>query len=351
MVNVGIVGVGFMGMIHYLSYGAVRGVKVKALCENTQTHRLSGDWRDIKGNFGPPGAMMDLSAVDTYTDLDEMLADPAIDVVDICLPPGLHAPMAVKALKAGKHVFCEKPMSLTTAGCKQMVTAAEKADKLLMIGHVLPFFPEYAKARQLIGSGRYGKLLGGSFKRVISDPLWLPDFYKPDRIGGPMLDLHIHDAHFIRLLFGMPAGVSSVGRLRGEVLEYFQSQFSFADPSLVVTATSGVINQQGRSFTHGFEIHLEKATFVMEFAVIDDEPRQLMPFTVIPAKGKSQTPKLGEGDVLDAFEAEIKEVVSCVKEGQRSPILGHDLARDAIVMCHKQTASAKKGRPQRIASS
>ena len=101
MVNVGIVGVGFMGMIHYLSYGNVRGVKVKALCENTQTHRLSGDWRDIKGNFGPPGAMMDLSAVDTYTDLDKMLAEPEIDVVDICLPPGLHAPMAVKALLEG----------------------------------------------------------------------------------------------------------------------------------------------------------------------------------------------------------------------------------------------------------
>ena len=48
------------------------------------------------------------------------------------------------------------------------------------------------------------RLLGGHFLRVISDPLWLKDFYDPHRVGGPLVDLHVHDAHFIRLLFGMP---------------------------------------------------------------------------------------------------------------------------------------------------
>ena len=69
-----------------------------------------------------------------------------------------------------------------------------------------------------------------------------------------MLDLHVHDAHFIRLLFGMPVSVTSQGRMRGEVVEYFNTQFSFADPALMASATSGVIYQQGRSFTHGYEI-------------------------------------------------------------------------------------------------
>lgn len=348
MINVGIVGVGFMGMIHYLSYQKVRGIKVKALCEKGYTNRLTGDWRDIKGNFGPPGTKMDLSGVDTYTEFDEMLDDKSIDLIDITLPPGLHAPIACKALQAGKHVFSEKPMSLTTAGCRQMQRAAEKADRMLMVGHVLPFFPEYAKARQIIESGRYGKLLGGSFKRVISDPLWLPDFYNPDRIGGPMLDLHIHDAHFIRLLFGMPKSVSSQGRMRGEVVEYFHSQFQFEDPSIVVSATSGVINQPGRGFTHAFEIHLEKATLLMDFAVIDDEPCQLMPLTVLPHKGKANRPALGDGDPVHAFAAEIKEVARCVKSGETSAILGSDLARDAIILCHKQTESVRKRKPQRI---
>ncbi len=345
--KVGIVGIGFMGMVHYLTYEKLRGVKVGAICETIQK-RLDGDWRDIKGNFGPAGAKMDLSKVDTYTDVAEMFKDPAIDVVDITLPPGLHAAIAIQALKAGKHVFCEKPMALTTADCRRMVAAAEKADRQLMIGHVLPFFPEYAKAYQIIQSGRYGELLGGSFKRVISDPAWLPHYYDPDRVGGPMLDLHIHDAHFIRLLFGMPTAVSSQGRMRGEVAEYWNTQFQFADRDLAVTATSGVIRQQGRSFTHGFEIHLERATLTFEFAVVQDEPRMLMPLSVMDAKGKVTCPKLGDGDPMQAFAGELKAVATAIRTGVPSPILACDLARDAIVLCHKQTQSVERGRPVKV---
>ncbi len=345
--KVGIVGIGFMGMIHYLTYQKIRGAKVAAICE-TIPKRLQGDWRGIKGNFGPQGKKMDLSGVRTYDKVEAILQDPDLDVIDITLPPGLHASIAVAALKAGKHVFCEKPMSLTESDCKKMVAAADKYDRLLMIGHVLPFFPEYAMAYKLIQSGKYGKLLGGNFKRVISDPSWLPNFYLPDRVGGPMLDLHIHDAHFIRLLFGMPTGVSSQGRMRGEVVEYWNSQFRFSDEDLVVSATSGVIRQQGRSFTHGFEIHLEKATLAFEFAVIGDEPTLMLPLTLFDAKGKATNPKIGDGDPLNAFEAEIKAVKAGLASGNPSPILSGDLARDAITLCHKQTRSVRTGKPVRV---
>ncbi len=347
MINVGIVGIGFMGMIHYLSYGKVRGAKVTALCE-LDKKRLAGDWRTIKGNFGPAGTRMDLSGIGRYERLDDLLADPKIDLVDICLPPSLHAEAAVKAFKAGKHVFCEKPMALTTADARRMVRASEQAGKMLMIGHVLPLFPEYAFAYKTVAGDKYGRLLGGQFKRVISDPLWLPDFYDPAKIGGPMLDLHVHDAHFIRLLFGMPTAVDSRGRMRGEVVEYFHTQFSFDDPTLVVTAASGVINQQGRPFTHAFEIQLERATLLFDFAVIDDAGELLMPCTVLTDKGKVIRPEIGSGDPVDAFELEIKEVVKSIRTGKPCPILSADLARDAVVLCHKQTASVRRGRPVKV---
>jgi len=351
MANVGIVGIGFMGMIHYLSYQRVRGVKVKAMCE-VNTKRLKGDWRDIKGNFGPPGEMMDLSGIDTYEQLDEMLADPKIDLVDICLPPAMHCDAVIKSLKAGKHVFCEKPMALSAAETRKMVAAAEKAGKLLMIGHILPVFPEFDFIYKAAVGGKYGKLLGGHFKRVISDPLWLPDFYKPDRVGGPMLDLHVHDAHYIRLLFGMPTAVTSQGRMRGEVVEYFSSQFEFDDPNLVVTATSGVIGQQGRPFTHGCEVHFEKATIQFDLAVMSNG-LESMPFTVIQSgpggkTGKVTTPKLGSGDPVDAFPIELKAVLKSLKAGKPAPFLSADLARDAITLCHKQTESVKKGRRVKV---
>jgi predicted dehydrogenase len=347
MIRVGIAGIGFMGMIHYLAYQKVRGAKVAALCE-TQRERLAGDWRAIKGNFGPAGTMMDLSGIAKYEQLDAMLADPKIDVVDICLPPAAHAAVAIKALKAGKHVFCEKPIALAAADATKMVKAAQSAGKQLMIGQVLPFFPEYAFAYKAATSGKYGKLLGGHFKRVISDPQWLKDFYDPQKVGGPMLDLHVHDAHFIRLLCGMPKSVMTSGRLRGEVAEYFVSQFAFDNPALVVSAMSGVIQQQGRGFSAGFEIHLEKATLLYDFSVIDGKPELSMPLTLLRADGKVERPTMKSADPVDAFVDELTEAAKTVKSGRPSALLDGQLARDAVVLCQKQTESLRKRRPVSI---
>ncbi len=345
MVNVGIAGLGFMGMTHYNAYQKVRGAKVRAIAE-TDPKRLAGDWRSIKGNFGPPGELVDLTGIAKYAEIGEMLADPTLDMIDVCLPPGLHAQTVIDALNAGKHVLCEKPIALKTADADRMVQTAQKTGKLLMIAHVLPFFPEYRFAYRAITSGKYGAFLGGHFKRIISDPLWLPDFYDPDRTGGPMIDLHIHDAHFIRLLCGMPEAVQSVGKMRGEVVERFQTQFLFENHDLVVTAASGVINQQGRSFTHGYEIYLEQATITFEFAMIEGQPTNIMPLTVfLDKKGKVLRPSLESGD---AFVGELTEAVRAVRSGETSPLLAGELARDALVLGNRQTQSVLRRKAVKV---
>lgn len=348
MLRVGIAGIGFIGMIHYLAYRKVPGVKVAALCEQDEK-RLAGDWRSIKGNFGPAGAKMDLSGLATYRELDDLVADPQLDVIDVCLPPSLHAGVTIAALKAGKHVFCEKPIALADVDAKRMVAAARSAGRQLLVGHVLPFLSEYAFAYRTISEGKYGKLLGGHFKRVISDPLWLPNFYHPDKVGGPMLDLHIHDAHFIRLLFGMPTSVNARGRMRGEVVEFAETQFTFDDPSLVVASTTGVVRQQGRAFTQSFEIHLEGATMLFDFSVLDGKPHVATPLTILDARVKVVRPKLGPSDPVEGFVAELKEVVRSIRTGEESRILGGDLARDALLICHKETESVRGGKPVKIA--
>lgn len=347
MVNVGIIGIGFMGMVHYLNYQKVRGARVVAICEQDKK-RLAGDWRSIKGNFGPAGRQMDLSSVATYSDVDELLADDRIDLVDITLPPSLHAQVASKALKAGKNVFCEKPMALNLRDCTRMMAAADAANRLLTVGHVLPFFPEYAWALKAVESGRYGKLLGGSFKRVISEPTWLPNYWNADQVGGPMLDLHVHDAHFIRLLFGMPQTLCCTGRTRNGLAQNWTTQFDYGSDGPNVAAQSGTIDQQGRSFSHGFEIHLEKATLLFEFAVLGDKGAYISPPTILDAKGTVKYPKLPGGDPMLSFQAEIKEVVDCVKSGQSSQILNGQLAQDAIKLCQKQTESLIKRRIVRL---
>lgn len=341
MTRVGIVGLGFMGMVHYLNYQKLPGVKVVALCEQN-TKRLAGDWTDIRGNFGPPGEQMDLSGIATYESSDDLIADPNVDLVDITLPPAAHADVAIAALRGGKHVFCEKPMAMTVGDCDRMLAAAEEADRHLMVGHVLPFFPEYAWALREIGSGKHGRLLGGSFKRVISDPAWLANFWSAEAVGGPMLDLHVHDAHFIRLAFGMPTAVTTRGSQRDALPEHWHSLFEFDDRSLTVQATSGTIGQQGRPFLHGFEIHLERATLVFEFAVIKtgaDEARYLCPPTLLDADGNARTVELGDGDPMNAFYAELEHVAQVVGGAAQPDALACGLARDAIDICRMETDS------------
>ncbi|HVC94668.1 MAG TPA: Gfo/Idh/MocA family oxidoreductase [Pirellulales bacterium] len=344
MIRVGIVGVGFMGMIHYLAYQKARGVKVAAIATR-DGKRLAGDWRGIQGNFGPPGTLMDLGPIGRFERWQDLLADPKIDLVDICLPPALHENVAVAALAAGKHVLSEKPIALTVAEGKKMAQTAKRAGKQLLVGHVLPFFPEYAHARQLIAGGKYGRLLGGHFKRIVSDPLWLKDFYDPKAVGGPVVDLHIHDAHFIRLICGMPKAVFSTGRTHGEVVEFVNTQFLFDDRDLVVTAASGVIQQQGRGFTHAFEIYLEKATLLYDFSVLGGVPTTSMPLTVLTPDGKAVQPKLPE---VDGFVAELTEAARAVRGGRASEVLSGELALDALTLCHRETESVLKRRLVKI---
>jgi predicted dehydrogenase len=335
MIKVGITGIGFMGWIHFLAYQKLPGVEVVAICEMDPKKR-TGDWSGIQGNFGPPAGQVDLTHIKTYESLDQMVLDPDVDFIDLCTPPSVHLEGIKTAAAAGKHVFCEKPLGLTLEQCDQAVSVCHDANVRLFVGHVLPYFVEYEFLVEAIQADCFGKLLGGNFKRVISDPTWLPNFYDPAKIGGPMLDLHVHDAHLIRLLFGMPTRVHSVGRTRGEVVSYCQTIFDFADSQFCVSATSGVIDQQGRPFNHGYEVHFENATLQFEFAAFSDAP-EAMPLKILHADGSIERPKLGDGDPVFAFQREIAEVICCLSEDKESKILNATLARDAIEICQLQS--------------
>jgi predicted dehydrogenase len=139
-IGVGIVGIGFMGMIHYLAAQRAQGLRVTALCSR-DSKKLAGDWTNIQGNWGPRGTQMDLSGVTLHREYEALLADPAVEMVDLCVPNDAHGPMAIQALKANKHVLVEKPIALDTAQADEMVAAAQSVGKYLMVGHVLPFFP------------------------------------------------------------------------------------------------------------------------------------------------------------------------------------------------------------------
>jgi predicted dehydrogenase len=335
-VQIAVAGLGFMGMIHYLAAQKLRGARVAALCSR-DPKKLAGDWRDLRGNFGPPGAVMDLGSVRPYADFDDLLADPKIDLVDVTTPTHLHADMAVRALRAGKHVLVEKPIALQPKEADAMVKEAARAGRLLMVAHVLPFFPEFAFAAAAVRGGAHGPLRAAHFTRVIARPDWSADIDDSAKTGGPALDLHVHDAHFIGLIAGVPGKVFSSGQTRPDgSVDYLTTNYLYGDGGPTISCSSGAVATAGRPFAHGFEIYLERATLAYHSAGI--------PLTVYTPDGKVKTPKLKGGDPVAAFTAELQTAVDAAASGAEPDLLSGRLARDALVLCHRECDSVRTGK-------
>ena len=358
MTKIGIVGIGFMGMIHYYAVQRITGAEVVAICTR-DPKKLAGDWTGIQGNFGPRGGMEDLSNVRKYSEIDELLADEEVELVDICLPTHLHKPVSMASLNAGKHTLVEKPISISMDDANELVEleksigaarkVAGEGPCFLMVAHVLPFFAEYAYAKRIVESGEYGELLGAHFKRIISRPSPSRDPASLEKSGGPGIDLHIHDTHFIQLLCGVPDAVFSQGKLvSGNYVDYLTTQYIYNDKRIAVSCSSGGVSQRGRAFSHGFEIFLEKATLLFDFSTLAGEASTAMPLTLLNDKGEVEQVDLGDVDPIDAFVGEIQYAVEAIDSESEPTALSGVGARDALLLCYKEAESVRTGQIVKI---
>ena len=345
-VRIGLLGLGFMGMTHFEGARKVSGGRITALCTRSEK-KLAGDWSDIQGNFGPRGsATTDLTGVKTYRDHRELFQDPDIDLVDICLPTDQHEQMVLEALEAGKHVLVEKPIAIDLGAADRMVSAAKRANKLLMVGQVLPFFPEFRWAREQVESGKYGKLRAASFRRVIAEPNWSSDMGDFRKLGGWGIDLHIHDNHYIGLLCGIPRQVFSRGLLMDGLVNHVCTQYLYDDPDLTVSAISGGIAAAGLKFAHSFELFLEKATIQYDAGTYGDAWVVNRPLTLITSDGQVTTPTPPGGtEWCAAFTDELQAAIDSVRTGVAAPVLSGDLAYKALRLCHAEAESIATARP------
>jgi predicted dehydrogenase len=171
--------------------------------------KLSGDLTAIQGNLGGPGQRFDFAGVKQYRNIPDLLADPGIEAVDLCLPTWLHEEVAVAALRAGKHVLVEKPMALDGASARRMIAEAARAGRVLMCAQVLRFFPEYLALQQAIPG--LGAVRAAFFGRRCGEPGWGGWLKDPAKSGGGAFDLLIHDIDVCLWLFGPPLAVSATG--------------------------------------------------------------------------------------------------------------------------------------------
>ena len=143
MLNLGIIGLG-IGISHLRGAQQLANVRVKAICD-TNEEKL----KKTAETYGIEKADIDYRT---------MLADPEIDGICVATPDQFHAKMVCDALRAGKHVLCEKPLSLHSAECREMIRTAEETGKILMVGQVCRMTPGFLKAKKLIDEGVLGEI-------------------------------------------------------------------------------------------------------------------------------------------------------------------------------------------------
>jgi predicted dehydrogenase len=145
----------------------------------------------------------------SFTKYEDVLDLKGVDAVSVCTPNALHAPITLAALKAGKHVLCEKPMATSDREAKEMIAGAKKAAKFLMIGHNQRLAPLHVKAKQLLEEGVIGKVI--TFRTAFAHPgpeSWSIEgatgwfFDKKQAFVGTMGDLGVHKADLLRWLLG-----------------------------------------------------------------------------------------------------------------------------------------------------
>ena len=196
MVRVAVLGAGFMGGVHSKAYTTLPDAEIAVIYSPSPDRG-----KPLSEEIGVPWS----------DNLDAILADATIEAVDICLPTPQHRPVTEAALAAGKHVLLEKPIAMSLEDAQALVNLADDSDRVVMMAHVLRFWPEYVEIARQAHAGDLGRLRSGFASRRQPFPAWSKLFSRSDLTGGAVIDMMIHDFDALNWIFGQPVAVTARG--------------------------------------------------------------------------------------------------------------------------------------------
>ena len=318
--KVAVIGNGGISGVHLRGYSLNPDVELYALCDINE--------KNLKRRAEEYGVTR------LYADKDEMLRElPEIDAVSVCTWNAAHAECAIAALNAGKHVLCEKPMAMTVEEAEAMQAAAEKNNRLLMIGFVRRFGNDCAIMKDFIDNGYFSDIYYAKatyLRRKGCPGGWFGD--KARSGGGPLIDLGVHIIDLCRYLMGNPKPVSVYGATfnklgnrsnikskAGYISQTRENEDIFNVEDLA-TAMIRFDNGSVLQIEASFSLNIEKDEGVLQFfgtkagAKLDPE------LTIYSEMNDYMTNvKLANSTALSfdgLFENEINHFVECVRTGK-----------------------------------
>jgi UDP-N-acetylglucosamine 3-dehydrogenase len=317
MPTVALVGTGFMARTHLDRYDAM-DVEVVGVASRSD-----------------PSPFVDERGLDasTYSDPEWMCDDLDPDFVDVCTPTDTHRSLVETAAEAGCDIFVEKPIAGSLRDAEAIAETVDRAGVTCMVGHVLRFFPEYARAREIVDDGGIGTLGVARARRLSPFPDWGSDDWYADRerSGGVFLDLAIHDLDFLRWLFGDVAHVFARRRLHeGQEHGFVTLRFKSGAVGYVEASWA---QPDGRALTSELELAGDDGLIALDSA-------DVAPVLAFNDDGVTTTNSLAR----DGYRRQLDHFVDCLSAGTDPAVTAED-AVSALRLSLAAEASAKRGCP------
>jgi len=331
-VNVAVVGLGFMGLTHIKSWRQIPQARITAVCDAVRLP-VDGVLAGVSGNITGSDAIKLEPDVKVYRDFAAVLTDPNVDLVDLCVPTPLHPAQSIAALKAGKHVICEKPLARTSAQAREIVEATRSAKGFFMPAMCMRFWPGWAWLKQAISQKTYGKTLAARFRRVSEPPGWSRDsYFKGDQSGGALLDLHVHDTDFVQFLFGRPTRVFAQGLTRfSGAVDHVVTQYEVGQ-GVEVHAEGTWLVSQGYGFNMAYTVIFESATADFDLSRGANALR-------LCQEGKPVTTLSCDGP--DGYVSELKHMCDSILAGTPPSVVTAQDALSAVEICEAEEKSVQ----------
>ena len=259
-----------------------------------------------------------------YTDQDEMYEKENLDAVLICTPTFTHEEMVRRAIAHHVHVMCEKPFVLDVEIAKKLICEAEAAGVRLMVMHVVRFWPEYVKVKEMITDGELGEIKNVYLNRLSSHPTWATWHRDPKKSGGGLYDLHIHDIDFLYHVFGEVESVYAVGKQEDSgcfnnvstVMKFKSGVSAIVEGFMDITGAFGFTTNVRVNGSEAAVEMLNKAVHLAEGTV--GKANKLIAYK------KDQPAQIVDVEKYDPYARETEYFAECVQRGTKNEMVPNE---------------------------